>query len=121
MVPIKDIQDLVKAHVKLDEPMTCAIHIYPQKQEVWLIECVPSMENEDQAGEPVRFNPGFIFRFPLALVAANMASLESAIIKDMNLAEEIYYGNVLYSVDGAAEHLQNVARTALGTYSRYDI
>lgn len=110
MIPPEKVQELVEAHAKLDEPMTAAIWIRKNESEVWLVEVIPSMAEDENAGEPTYFNPGVSFRFPLVLIAGNRQSLEAAIRRDPKLARNIVDGSKMYDVGGEAEALMVIAR-----------
>jgi hypothetical protein len=110
MIPLEKVKELVEAHTKLDEPMTAAIWIRKDESEVWLVEVIPIMAEDENAGEPTHFNPGVSFRFPLALIAGNRQSLEAAIRRDRTLARYVVDGSVMYDVGGEAEALIATAR-----------
>jgi hypothetical protein len=110
MVPQNQIEALVEAHGRLEDPMSCAIWIRPAAAEAWLVECIPTMADDERAGEPTYFGPGAGFRFPLALIVGNLASLEAAIRADPQLAHDLSEGTVVFSDGATAERLQQVAR-----------
>lgn len=116
MIPEKNIIELVDAHARLEEPMSGAIWIRPDANEAWLVEVLPGMEDDERAGEPTRFGPGAHFRFPIALVAGNFASLASALEGDAELASAVANGVILYERDGQrdASRLVEVARAMAG-------
>lgn len=111
MVPRTKVEELVRAHASLDEPTTSAIWIKRETDapEVWLVEVIPAMTDDDKAEEPTRFNPGIAFPFPLTLIAGNRPSLESALRRSPDLAREIVSGTVLLD-DGDATALLELAR-----------
>lgn len=110
MIPQEKVRELVEAHTKLDEPMTTAIWIRKDQVEVWLVEVIPSMADDERAEEPTYFNPGVSFRFPLALIAGNRQSLEAAIRRDPKLARDVVDGSVIYDAGGEATALVALAR-----------
>jgi hypothetical protein len=110
MVPQNQIEALVEAHQHLEDPMVCAIWIRPTAAEAWLVECIPTMADDERAGDPTYFGPGVGFRFPLALIAGNLTSLESAVRADPQFANDLSEGTILYSEGATAERLQQVAR-----------
>jgi hypothetical protein len=111
MVPRTKVEELVGAHAKLDEPTTSAIWIKTKTDapEVWLVEVIPAMTDDDDAEEPTYFNPGVAYRFPLALIAGNRSSLEAALRRSPDLAREVAQGTVLLD-DGDATALVALAR-----------
>jgi hypothetical protein len=109
MVPRERVIELVDAHARLEEPTTGAIWIKPGEPEVWLVEVIPAMADDETADEPVLFGPGVEFRFPLALIAGNRRSLELALRRKPDLAKAIVSGTVM--LDGEdARSLLEVAR-----------
>ncbi|MBA2321640.1 MAG: hypothetical protein H0V89_10840 [Deltaproteobacteria bacterium] len=111
-IPRAEIEKLVDAHRKLPDPMTCAIWIRPEASEAWLVEVVSSMEDDDRAGDVIRFNPGITFRFPLALVVGNRESVERAMEKDRELAGAVARGEVLHDGGDAADLVALARRLA---------
>lgn len=109
MVPREKVEELVTAHSKLDEPTTNAIWIKTDAPEVWLVEVIPAMTDDDQAEEPTYFNPGISFRFSLALISGNRTSLEAALRRSPELAREVAKGIVILD-DGEAQFLVELAR-----------
>jgi hypothetical protein len=109
MIPRAKVEELVKAHSKLEEPTTNAIWIKSEASDVWLVEVIPTMADDDQAEEPTYFNPGIAFRFPLVLIAGNRASLEAALRRSPELARDVASGRVMLD-DGDAEALVELAR-----------
>ncbi len=110
MIPRHHMEALVEAHKQLEDPMTCALWIRTASPEAWLVECIPSMADDERAEQPTFFSPGVGFRFPLALVVGNWNSLEAAVRCDPQLAHDISEGIVLFSDGSAAERLLQVAR-----------
>jgi len=109
MIPRAKVEELVKAHAELDEPTTNAIWIKPEAPEVWLVEIIPAMTDDDKAEEPTYFNAGIAFRFPLALISGNRASLEAALRRSPELARDVAKGTVMLD-DGGAQALVELAR-----------
>jgi hypothetical protein len=109
MIPREKVQELVQAHARIEDPTTDAIWIRSDATEVWLVEVVPSMFDDDRAEDATYFNPGVAFRFPLALVAGNRASLEGALHRDRELAKAVAAGEVMLD-NGNASHLVALAR-----------
>jgi hypothetical protein len=95
-IPNRYIQALARAHRELNDPATGAIWIRRGEPEAWLVEIIPSMSDDERADEPTYFNPGITFRFPLALIAGNLASLKRAVKRNHALAQDIADGEVLY-------------------------
>jgi hypothetical protein len=109
----RDICALVQAHTDLDEEMTAALWIYQDSREVWLVEVIPSMFENDRAELPIQFNPTLDFRWPLKLIIANPSDLHAAIRRDSDLAAAIIAGQVLHEVNGAGQDLQAFATQTL--------
>ena len=86
MIPRQKVDELVQAHARLEEPTTDAIWIKTDASEVWLVEVIPTMADDDKAEEPTYFNAGVEFRFPLALIAGNRESLQGALRRSPELA-----------------------------------
>jgi len=95
MIHQAKVNELVQAHAEVEDPATGAIWIRRDSSEVWLVEVIPTMADDEQAQEPTFFNPGVGFRFPLALVAGNRDSLEAALRRDVELAKEVANGEVV--------------------------
>ncbi len=87
--------ELAQAHAALDEPTTGAIWIHRARPEAWLVEVIPAMAPDERADEPVFFNPGVEFRFPIALIAGNRRSLEEALRRNPALAKAVADGEVI--------------------------
>ncbi len=113
MIAREKVQELVDAHARLDDPMTAAIWIRRDAPEVWLIEVIPSLREDDRAHEPTYFSPGVEFRFPLALVAGTRTSLAAALRRDPSLARDVASGDVLFDRDGEAKAIIDAARAAM--------
>ena len=111
MIPKEKVVELVHAHAKLDEPTTDAIWIRPNATEAWLVEVIPSMDDDEKAEEPTWFNPGVAFRFPVVMIAGNRFSLEAALRRAPELARDVADGTVLLD-GGNAVALVDVARAA---------
>ena len=113
-VKARDVLALVQAHAKLDDSMTAAIWIYQDSREVWLIEIVPSMFDDERANIPIQFNPTTDFRWPLKLFAVNLSNIQDVILKDPELAAAIADGDILYEDDHhTGQNLQALARQIL--------
>ena len=82
-----------------------------EESTVWLVEVIPAMTDDHEAGLPTYFNPGISFRFPLALIAGNFASIKAAIQRDKGLAEQVVEGRVLLDQEGVASALVDLARS----------
>ncbi len=95
MIPRAKVDELVQAHTEVEDPATGAIWIRRDVSEVWLVEVIPTMADDERAHEPTFFNPGVSFRFPIALVAGNCNSLEAALRRDAELAKEVANGEVV--------------------------
>ena len=110
MIPREDVEELANVHASLqEEPTTAAIWIHRDRPEAWLVEVIPAMNASAEADDPIFFNPGLKFRFPLALIAGNRRSLEDAVRRNPELARAIADGDVI--VDrGDAVPLVNLAR-----------
>jgi hypothetical protein len=109
MIPRESVAELARAHAELDEPTTGAIWVFPERPEAWLVEISPAMAPDERADEPVFFNPGVEFRFPLALIAGNRQSLEQALRRNVDLARAVAKGEVVVD-NGDAEPLVELAR-----------
>ena len=109
VIPPEEVQRLVDAHAKLDEPTSAAIWIKRDAPEAWLVEVIPDMADDDRADEPVYFSPGVGFRFPLALIVGNTRSLEKALRERPELAREVAAGTLLLDGD-AGQALVDLAR-----------
>jgi hypothetical protein len=109
VIPRESVAELVRAHAALDEPTTGAIWIHHGRPEAWLVEVIPAMGSDARADEPVFFNPGVEFRFPLALIAGNRQSLEEALKRNVELAQAVAEGEVIVD-QGDAEALVELAR-----------
>lgn len=109
MIPVANVRELAAAHARIEDPATAAIWIKREASEVWLVEVIPSMADDDRAEEPTYFNPGAGFRFPLALVAGNRQSLEDALHRDAELARAVAEGEIV--LDGPdARHIVELAK-----------
>jgi hypothetical protein len=109
MIPRQSVTELAQAHAALDEPTTGAIWIHRERPEAWLVEIIPAMAPDDSVDEPVFFNPGVGFRFPLALIAGNRTSLENALRRNPDLARAVAAGEVVVD-QGDAAPLVELAR-----------
>jgi hypothetical protein len=110
MIPEKNVKELVEAHTKLEDHMTGAIWIRQDdsEAEACIVEVIPDMADDEQAEEPIRFNPGPGFRFSLVLIAGNRGSIEAALKRDRKLARDVAKGKILFD-EGDAKQLVNVA------------
>jgi hypothetical protein len=95
MIPREKVEELVSAHAKLEEPTTGAIWIKTDASEVWLVEVIPTMADDEMAEEPTFFRPGVGFQFPLALIAGNRRSIEAALRRKPELARAVADGTVV--------------------------
>jgi hypothetical protein len=93
----------------LEEPTTGAIWINTGAPEVWLIEVIPTMSDDEKVEEPTFFSPGIEFRFPLALIAGNRHSIEAALRRKPELARAVLDGRVMLDL-GDAQPLVELAR-----------
>jgi hypothetical protein len=109
MIPREKVEELVSAHAKLEEPTTGAIWINTDAAEVWLVEVIPTMADDDMAEEPTFFRPGVGFQFPLALIAGNRHSIEAALRRKPELARAIVEGTVVLD-GGDTRPLVDLAR-----------
>ena len=75
----------------------------------WLVAIIPAMNADDRADDPVFFDPGVHFRFPLALIAGNRRSLEEALRRNVELARAVAAGEVVVD-HGDAASLVSLAR-----------
>ncbi len=103
--------ELVRAHATLEEPMEAAIWIRVEDREAWLVELLPDMGDDEHPERPVAFNPGRSFRHPLNLIASNMDGLQRAIRTNATLARDVAEGAILLGSE-RAEELQRLAREA---------
>jgi hypothetical protein len=109
MIPAANVRELAQTHARIEDPATAAIWIWREASQVWLVEVVPSMADDDRAEDPTYFNPGAGFRFPLALVVGNQRSLEDALHRDAKLARAVADGEIV--LDGPdARHLVDLAK-----------
>jgi hypothetical protein len=109
MIPREKVEELASAHARLEEPATGAIWINTGAPEVWLVEVIPTMSDDDKVEEPTFFGPGVEFRFPLALIAGNRRSLEAALRRKPELARAVLDGTVVLD-GGDAKPLVDLAR-----------
>jgi len=108
-----EMDELVRAHTALEEPMETAIWIRREDREAWLVELIPSLAVDDHPERPVAFNPGRSFRHPLNLIASNLDGLRRAIETDQALARDIAAGDILFG-DERGRELQAIARATNG-------
>jgi hypothetical protein len=110
MIPREHVQKLAQAHSELpSEPTTGAIWIHRDRAEAWLVEVIPAMNADGHADDPVFFDAGVSFRFPLALIAGNRQSLEDALRRNVELARAVAAGEVIID-HGDAAPLVSLAR-----------
>ena len=112
MVPREKVMELVEAHKQLEEPTIGAIWINQDASDVCLVEVIPQMNEDDAADEPILFNPGVSFRFPLRLIAGNLASLLRAVARNKDLASAIAAGEVMLDGD-EVRSLMQLARSTV--------
>ena len=107
------VRKLVEAHLDLAEPMDAAIWIQRDAPtDVWLVEVVPDMADDDEIEHPTCFNPTRNFRFPLCLITGNLADLERATRRSHDFARALVEGEVIYG-DVIAQRLIAAARRAI--------
>jgi hypothetical protein len=100
---------LVEAHERLPERMETAIWIRRDMPDVWLVEVLSDLSHDPRVDEPVHFNPGRSFRFPLHLIAGNLADVEAALDANAELAAWVRDGEIVSGPDLGAR-LQTRAR-----------
>ena len=102
---------LVQAHESLPERMETAIWIRQNENlnEAWLVEIIPELTTIDRPSEPVSFNPGRDFPFPLHLIACNRDDFEKAVLEDRALADWVARGVVLSGLEEGRQ-LQELAK-----------
>jgi hypothetical protein len=76
---------------------------------VWLLEVIPTLRDEDTPEEPIYFNPGVQFRFPLALIAGTRRTLETTLRANHELAKLVASGEVMLDRSGDARALVALA------------
>lgn len=113
----EEMEELVRAHAALEEPMETAIWIRQDDREAWLVEVIPSFPDDEHPERPVAFNPGLTFRHPLNLFAGNRASIEAAVRADHDLARAVAQGVVLYGTS-LGEELQALAARVANGYAQ---
>ncbi len=110
MIPHTKVAELVAAHESLkDDPACAAVWIRKDDSTVWLLEVIPTLPEEDRPEEPIFFNPGVAFRFPLALIAGTRRTLESTLRADPELARLVASGEVMLDRSGDAQELVALA------------
>lgn len=110
MIPHSKVAELVAAHESLaQDPAVAAIWIRTDAPTVWLLEVIPSLPDETLPEEPIFFNPGVQFRFPLALIAGNRRTLEMTLRADAELARLVASGEVMLDRSGDARALVALA------------
>lgn len=117
----KAITKLVQAHKNIkDDPMTCAIWIKKGQTEVWIVEVMPTLEDEKEPVEAYHFTPGKFFNYPLALIAGNFQSISNTILYDKDLAKEISEGEIIWQdpLKKDADKLIKKSKAIAGTKCR---
>jgi len=110
MIPRSKVAELVAAHESLrDDPAAAAVWIRKDDPTVWLLEVIPTLPEEDRPEEPIFFNPGVEFRFPLALIAGTRRTLESTLRANPELARLVASGEVMLDRSGDAQALISLA------------
>ncbi|MBX3181658.1 MAG: hypothetical protein KIT72_12675 [Polyangiaceae bacterium] len=112
MIPLEKVEELVAAHRSLPEDPTTAAVWFRRSEPalVWLFEVIPSLPEQEEPEEPIYFNPGVAFRFPIALIAGTRRSLELTLQRDPALAREVADGQILLDESGDATALVDLAR-----------
>ena len=104
MPTLDEMKELVNAHAALeDDPMETAIWIKQDHSDAWLVEVIPSMEDDRHPERPIHFNAGRSFRHPLYLYGLNRTDLEAVLHGDLELASAVAAGTVLYGQEIGAE------------------
>lgn len=109
MPPRAIVENLVRSHEALDEPMSAAVWIRQQEPAAWLVEVLPELPNDPEVLQPVVFSPSADFRYPLHLIAGRLESLTAALRHNVDLARAIADGEILHDSEDA-QTLLNVAR-----------
>ena len=99
MVPEAQVKKLAKAHTKLAERTTGIIWINRNVDEAWLVEVIPSMQDDPKAHEPIHFSPGVTFRYPVTMFVGNLQSLRAALAKRKALARFVADGQIMAGAD----------------------
>ena len=112
MIPKKNVEKLIKAHLKLEDRMTGAIWIRQNDNQAWIVEVIPAMANDEKVASPIHFNPGISFRYPLVLIAGNKNSIKSAIRKNRKLANDVAHGEIMHNdeIDADAKEIFDMAK-----------
>ncbi|MBN1606605.1 MAG: hypothetical protein JW940_08215 [Polyangiaceae bacterium] len=106
MIPRGKVAELVATHEALaEDPAAAAVWIRRDEPTVWLVEVVPTLRDDDTPEEPIFFNPGVRFRFPLALIAGTRRTLEITLRANPELAS----GEVMLDRSGDARALVELA------------
>jgi len=101
MARLKDVEKFSRACQELlDDPMTAMIWI--RKPQAFFIQVIPRMKNEKRI-EPVRFNPGITFNFPITIIAGNRKSVVATILSDRKLAADVRKGIAIYGGEEAQD------------------
>jgi hypothetical protein len=111
MVPRDKVKELVDVHARLPEDPAAAVVWFRKEDEpmVWLFEVIPTLDSGDSAEEPIFFNPGAHFRFPLALIAGSLRTLKATLMSDPKLAKDLASGEVMLDSSGDAKMLVEFA------------
>ncbi len=106
----------VAAHQSLREaPAAAAVWIRMSEPTVWLLEVIPTLPEEDHAEEPIFFNPGVAFQFPLALIAGTRRTLEFTLRSNPELARFVASGELMLDPSGDALALVTLASELAAT------
>ena len=105
----QEMQRLVNSHAALPDAMEAAIWIRQADRDAWLLEILPEMPSDDRVAEPVHFDPGLDFRYPLHLIAGNRGDIEAAIRANEELAAWIADGVILHGGEAAQELVELAA------------
>ena len=98
-----EIQRLIQAHAALPDRMEAAVWIRQTDRDAWLLEVLPDLPPDEHVAEPVNFNPGTDFRYPLHLIAGNREDIEAAIRQSEQLRAWVASGDVLHGGEPAQE------------------
>jgi len=109
-----EMQKLVGAHRRLDEPMTAAIWIRRNEPTAWLVEVLPELPDDPRVDQPIVFNPSSDFRYALHLISGNARNLEGALSKKRKLAKDIADGEILFEEGAVGSKLVALARKVAG-------
>ncbi len=113
MPPREIVENLVRSHEELDEPMSAAVWIRQEQPAAWLVEVLPGLPDDPEVLQPIVFSPSADFRFPLHLIAGRLASLTAALGQDVELARAIVSGEIMHDSEDA-QKLVEAARQVTG-------